>query len=173
MSACFAFEIQTLTIPFNHSETTSFDIQQLVQSHSIIQTPSERNNMHLRCASFSNLPMVAEMPRPISAAFLAKSDLLTRPSPFAADFCASLSSDFRCALALFAFWRRCAWARTDLNSAVRSWIDATAILRHSTVLYPGLRPARLVWRQMRFEALSVFPVAGSPRGRNIRAASRG
>lgn len=114
--------------------------------------------IYLRCASFSNLPIVAEMPLPISAAFLAKSDLLTRPSPFAADFCASLSSDFLCALALLAFWRRCAWARTDLNSAVRSWIEATAILQCFTVqnLYPGLRPARLVCGGDRGESRSCL-----------------
>lgn len=72
--------------------------------------------------------MVAEMPRPISAAFLAKSDRLGWASPLAADFCESFSSDRRCEPTLLALWRRCACTSTDLNSDVRSWIEVEAIV---------------------------------------------
>lgn len=68
------------------------------------------------------------MPLPISAAWRAKSDRLGfLDSPSAAAFCASVSSDRRWDPTLDEFWRRCACARTDLNSAVRSWTDATAM----------------------------------------------
>ena len=73
--------------------------------------------------------MVADMPLPISAAFRAKSDLRGRASPFAADFCASVRRERRWEPTLLVFWRRCACARTDLNSAVRSCTDVeTAIV---------------------------------------------
>lgn len=82
-----------------------------------------------RCANFSNFPMVAEIPLPISAALRAKSDRLGRPPPSAADFWASVRSDRFWELGFPVFCRRWAWASTDLNSEVRSCIDATAMVR--------------------------------------------
>ena len=81
----------------------------------------------LHCASFSNLPIVTEMPLPISAALLANSDLLGFASPFAA-FCASVRSDCLCAPTFDDACRFCTWVRTDLNSFVRSWIEDTAMM---------------------------------------------
>jgi len=82
----------------------------------------------LHCASFSNLPIVSEMPLPISAALLANSDLLGFASPFAAAFCESVRSDCRCAPTFDDACRFWTWVRTDLNSVVRSWIEDTAML---------------------------------------------
>ena len=82
----------------------------------------------LRCASFSSLPIVPAMPRPISAARRANSDRRGCASPFASAFCASVRRDRRCAPTLFFACRRCACARTDWNSAVRSCIEVTAIV---------------------------------------------
>jgi hypothetical protein len=75
--------------------------------------------------------MVAAMPLPISAAFRANSDLLGLASPFvpvlAAAFCESVRRDCLCAPTFDEAWRFCTWVRTDLNSLVRSWIEATAM----------------------------------------------
>jgi hypothetical protein len=60
--------------------------------------------------SFSSLAIVPEMPLPISAAFLANSDLLGFVSPFAepfAAFCESVRSDCLCAPILDDAWRFC------------------------------------------------------------------
>lgn len=75
--------------------------------------------------------MVAPMPRPISAALLANSDLFGFPSadPFAAAFCESDRRDCLCAPTFDEACLRCTCVRTDLNSFVRSWIDETAIAR--------------------------------------------
>lgn len=64
---------------------------------------------------------------PICAAWRANSDLRGRESPLAAAFSESLRRERLCAPTLLAFCRRCACARTDLNSDVRSCIDATAM----------------------------------------------
>ena len=75
-------------LPFGHCMYL-FSIQCLREWESI-----------LHCASFSNLPIVPEIPLPISAALLANSDLLGFASPFAlpfAAFCESVRSDCLCA----------------------------------------------------------------------------
>jgi hypothetical protein len=56
-------------------------------------------SVDIRCANFSNFPMVTPMLLPISAALLANSDLLGFPSglPFAAAFCESVRRDCLCA----------------------------------------------------------------------------
>lgn len=79
--------------------------------------------------------MVDEMPRPISAAFLAKSERRGWASPFAAAFCWSVSSERRWAPFLLAFCLRWAVARTDLNSEVLSWMDVAAM----TSAYASMR----------------------------------
>lgn len=75
------------------------------------------------------------MPRPISAALLANSDraplLATLMSPLgdplAARFCDSVRSDCLWAPIFVEDCRFCAWARTALNSAVRSCIEVVVI----------------------------------------------
>lgn len=78
----------------------------------------------LHCANFSNLPIVPDMPLPISAALLANSDLRGLPSPFplplAAAFCESVRRDCLCAPTFDDACRRCTWVKTDLNSVVLS-----------------------------------------------------
>ena len=79
--------------------------------------------------------MVPVMPRPISAALLANSDRaplladLISPlvDPLAARFCDSVSKDCLWAPIFVEDCRFCAWARTALNSAVRSCIEVVVI----------------------------------------------
>lgn len=76
------------------------------------------------------------MPRPISAAFLANSDLapFLEPfgspfgDPFAARLWVSVSSDCRCAPTLADDFLFCACAKTVLNSAVRSCTEVVTII---------------------------------------------
>lgn len=84
----------------------------------------------IRCANFSNLPIVPDMPLPISAALRAKSDLLGLSSvlPLAVAFCESVRSDCLCAPTFDDACRFWNWVRTDLNSCVRSWIEDIAML---------------------------------------------
>jgi hypothetical protein len=86
-------------------------------------------SVDIRCANFSNFPMVTPMLLPISAALLANSDLLGFPSglPFAAAFCESVRRDCLCAPTFDEACRRCTCVRTERNSLVRSCIEETAI----------------------------------------------
>ena len=76
------------------------------------------------------------MPRPISAAFRANSDRAPLLGPFtspigellAARLWASVSKDCRWAPPLVELLVFCAWARTALNSAVRSCIELITIV---------------------------------------------
>lgn len=80
-------------------------------------------------ANFSSFPMVAPMPRPISAARLANSERRCGCiSPFAAAFCESVRSDLLWAPTLDEACRLWTCVRTERNSAVRSCIEVTAIL---------------------------------------------
>jgi hypothetical protein len=98
-----------------------------------IQYTQARRQCVVHCANFSNFPMVTDIPRPISAALLANSDLLGFPSPvalpFAAAFCESVRSDCLCAPTFEDACRLCTCVKTDLNSVVRSWMEETAIGR--------------------------------------------
>jgi hypothetical protein len=86
-------------------------------------------SVDIRCANFSNFPMVTPIPLPISAALLANSDLLGFPSglPFAAAFCESVRRDCLCAPTFDEACRRCTCVRTERNSLVRSCIEETAM----------------------------------------------
>lgn len=90
----------------------------------------------LRCASLSNLPIVAVIPLPIAAASLANCDLalLGAASPFAACFCCSDRRDCRCCV-IGAFCRLCACATMVRNSFVRSCIDVTIFLAVCTIRF--------------------------------------
>lgn len=87
---------------------------------------------HSRSASLCSFAVVAVMPRPISAALLANSDLLPcgAPSadPFASLRCESDSKAWRCAPTLVEAMRFWAWPRMALNSPVRSWIDGPVMV---------------------------------------------
>lgn len=83
---------------------------------------------NIRSASLPNFSIVTVMPLPISAAFLANSDLAPLlelwispfGDPLAALRCDSVRRDCRCAPLLNEDCRFWAWANTALNSAVRS-----------------------------------------------------
>ena len=93
--------------------------------------------MYVHCANLSSFSIVPVMPRPISAAFLANSDLapflgpFSSPlgDPFAARLCVSVSNDCRCTPTLAEDFLFCACAKTVLNSAVRSCIEVVTIIR--------------------------------------------
>lgn len=90
---------------------------------------------HVRSASLPSFSIVPVIPLPISAALLANSDRapflgpLTSPfgDPFAALLCDSVSRDCLCWPIFADDCRFCAWARTALNSAVRSCMDVEVI----------------------------------------------
>lgn len=98
-------------------------------------SPMQRS-LYIHCANLSSFSIVPVMPLPISAAFLANSDLtpflapFSSPfgEPFAARLCVSVSSDCRCAPALADAFFFCACAKTVLNSAVRSCIEVVTIV---------------------------------------------
>jgi len=96
-----------------------------------VQYTQARRQYVVHCANFSNFSMVTDIPRPISAALLANSDLLGFPSPialpFAAAFCESVRSACLCAPTFEDACRLCTCVKTDLNSIVRSWMEETAI----------------------------------------------
>ena len=107
---------------------------------------------HIRSASLPSFSIVPVMPRPISAALLANSDRtpllgpLVSPfgDPLAARFWDSVSSDCLWAPIFVEDCRFCAWARTALNSAVRSCIDVVVIFeqgaRAAVELKSSIRP---------------------------------
>ena len=90
---------------------------------------------HSRCANLSSFPIVAVMPLPICAAFLANSDLDRFPPgtcqfapPSAALRCASVRSACLCPPTLVEDCFFCAWFRMDLNSLVRSCIEVVTMV---------------------------------------------
>ena len=107
------------------------------------------------------------MPRPISAAFRANSDLvpflgtLASPlgEPFAACLWASVSKDCRWAPTLDWFLFFCAWARTALNSAVRSCIEPVAMIGSALEAYSSAN----VWG-LRDQNRDRFLLSPLPRG---------
>jgi len=127
--SCLIIEVNSL-ISTGRSSNSVFLLATVCCQHSFHYI---RLQKAVRCANFSNFPIVTVMPRPISAALLAKSDLFGFPSPialpFAAAFCESVRSDCLCAPTFEGACRLCTWVRTDLNSLVRSWIEETAIWR--------------------------------------------
>jgi hypothetical protein len=97
---------------------------------------SNRADSH--SASLCSFAVVAVIPRPISAAFLANSDLLpfgapASADPFASRRCESDSSACRCAPTLVEAMRFWAWPRIALNSPVRSWMDGPVMFAGSRV----------------------------------------
>ena len=123
------------------------------------------------------------MPSPISAALLAHYDLApllpfyTSPmgDPLAARFCDSVSKDCLWAPIFVEDCRFCAWARTALNSAVRSCIEVVVIFEQRTraaaksVLYYFSILA--AWKICRFRRVMKHPKAeerGGAEGQVVR-----
>lgn len=83
----------------------------------------------VRCASLSNLPMVALIPLPICAALRANSERALRSPvavPFASFFCASERSEERGLFVVLCLFLAC--ASIARNSGVLSWIEMLVIL---------------------------------------------
>ena len=129
--SCLMMKVNSL-ISTGRSSNSVFRLATANHQHNAIRRLPSKHRRSSHCASFSNFPIVAAIPLPISAALLANSDLLGFPSTvapsFAAAFCESVRSDCLCAPTLDEACRLCTWVRTDRNSFVRSWIEDTAIL---------------------------------------------
>lgn len=105
-------------------------------SRSNLRRTARQMRSHIHCASLSSLAMVPVMPRPISAALRANSDLAPLLAPFASPLgdpdpslrCFSDSNDCRCPPTFPIACRFSICARIERNSLVRSCIDVIVIM---------------------------------------------
>lgn len=115
-----ALDVRTSLISTGLSSKSVFFLATVTFQHPAHHACKNRSLLH--CANFSSFPIVAEIPRPISAAWRANSD--RRGFPLSPSFWVSPSSLWEPG---FWVWRRLAAVTMWRNSAVRSFI-ATAIL---------------------------------------------